>query len=474
MDGVLHLESMPEAGNLRVEKSMKSSSVFQPMAWRVVSGIVLVVLWGLLGGCGREPEEEFLFAPDSPPVTLTYVAPSNSLFSAPEQVAIDRFQELAPSIEVERQSYRFNAGNYLLDDPPPDVLLMWNGDQLSNAAELGLLADVSEVWTEGNLTEAYGRRFRDISRFEGTLRFVPSGFSWAGIYYNREVFDQFGLEPPDTWEEFIGICDTLLANGITPMSLAGQNPFISIYWFDYLNMRLNGPEFHRDLVAGRVDFLDPRVAQVWELWQSLLERGYFVERPGSTSEMNSMTALIRGDGDSPLTWEKAVMALAPHYSLADLPPVFANELDFFQFPRIDDTQPTGEISIVFGYVVPAEALNRIEANAFVGFMGSADAQELQLKQIGDDASNIGYVPVHREIDRELLSAAAYRGDQIVSEADEISPPMFLILADSMRASFNQVLRRLFLATSEPLDVVEIQLMLEEGRQRAIQSGEILQ
>ena len=457
-----------------MDKKMNSSKIFQPIALRAISAVVLIVLWGLLAGCGRDPEEEFLFAPDSPPVTLTYVAPSNSLFSAPEQVAIDRFQELAPSIEVDRQSYRFNAGDYLVDDQPPDVLLMWNGDQLRDAAELGLLADVSEVWTEGNLTEAYGRRFRDISRFDGTLRLVPSGFSWTGIYYNKEIFDQFGLEPPTTWDEFIGICDTFLANGITPMSLAGQNPFISIYWFDYLNLRLNGPEFHRDLIAGRVDFNDQRVAEVWELWKSILDRGYFVERPGSTSEMNSMTALIRGDADSPLTWEKAVMALAPHFSLADLPPLFANELDFFQFPRIDETVATGEVSIVFGYVVPADALNRLEANAFVGYMGSAEAQELQIKQIGEDQSNVGYVPVHRDINRELLSAAAYKGDQIVSEADEISPPMFLVLPDSMRATFNQVLRKLFLATSDPLEVAEIQALLEEGRQRAIQNGEIRQ
>ena len=453
---------------------MIHSKIILPIAGRVAIVLTLVALIGTLAACGREPEDEFLFAPDSPPVTLTYVAPNNSLFSAPEQVAIERFQELAPSIQVDRQSYRFNVGDYLMDEQPPDVLLMWNGGQLSSAAYQGLLADVSEVWTEGNFTEAYGRRFRDISRFEGTLRFVPSGFSWSGIYYNKEVFAQFGLEPPDTWEEFIAICDTLLANGITPMSLAGQNPFISIYWFEYLNMRLNGPEFHRDLIAGQVDFLDQRVAEVWELWKSLLDRGYFVERPGSTSEMNSMTALIRGDGDSPLTWEKAVMALAPHYSLADLPPLFANELDFFQFPRIDDTQPTGEVSIVFGYVVPADALNRIEANAFVGYMGSVEAQELQLKQIGNDESNIGYVPVHRDIDRELLSAAAYKGDQIVSEADEVGPPMYFFLPDSMRASFNQVLRKLFLATNDPLDVVEIQFLLEEGRQRAIQNGELAQ
>ena len=389
-------------------------------------------------------------------------------------MAIQRFKERAPSIEVDRQSYGFSAGNYLLETPPPDVMLMWDGYELRSAAANGLLADLSDVWTEGNLAEAYGRRFQDISRFDGTLRFVPAGFNWSGIYYNKEVFDQFGLSPPATWEEFILICDTLLANGITPMSLAGQNPFISILWFDYLNLRLNGPQFHRELMAGRVDFNDVRVARVWELWQTLLDRDYFVERPGSTSEMNSMTALIRGDGDSPLSWEKAVMTLAPQFSLDDLPPVFADELDFFQFPQIDPNVPIGEVSIVFGYIIPADAPHRFEAGAFAGYMGSAEAQELQLKRMGDEGINIGYVPVHREFDRELLSYAAEKGDQIVNGADEISPPLFLVLPNSMRAGFNQVLRRLFLASNFPLDITEIQSQLEEGRQRAIQNGEFPQ
>ena len=453
---------------------MRLSQLLRLKSRRFVIVALLLGLSGLLSGCGREREEDFLFAPDSPPVTLTYAAPGNSVFSEPEEVAIERFQALAPSIQVDRQSYGFNAGNSLLETPPPDVMLMWDGNELRSAAALGLLSDVSDVWTEGNLTEAYGRRFRDMSRFDGTLRFVPAGFNWTGIYYNKEVFEQFGFTPPATWEEFELICDTLLANGITPMSLAGQNPFIGLLWFDYLNLRLNGPEFHRDLIAGRVDFYDGRIAQVWEFWQSLLDRGYFVERPGSTSEMNSMTALIRGDGDSQLSWEKAVMALAPQFSLSDLPPAFAEELDFFQFPQIDPNLPMGEVSVVFGYVIPADAPNRVEAGAFAGFMGSAEAHELQIARIGEAETNIGYVPVHRELDRELLSAAAVKGDQIVTGADDINPPLFLVLPDSMRASFNQVLRRLFLATSNPLEVAEIQATLEEGRQRAVQNGEFPQ
>ncbi len=453
---------------------MRVSPAWQAKFKHILFLGLLAGLAGTLSGCGRDEGEEYLLAPDNPPVTLSYVGPGASVFNEPEEVAIQRFKERAPSIEVDRQSYGFSAGNYLLETPPPDVMLMWDGYELRSAAANGLLADLSDVWTEGNLAEAYGRRFQDISRFDGTLRFVPAGFNWSGIYYNKEVFDQFGLTPPATWEEFILICDTLLSNGITPMSLAGQNPFISILWFDYLNLRLNGPQFHRELMAGRVDFNDVRVARVWELWQTLLDRDYFVERPGSTSEMNSMTALIRGDGDSPLSWEKAVMTLAPQFSLDDLPPVFADELDFFQFPQIDPNVPIGEVSIVFGYIIPADAPHRFEAGAFAGYMGSAEAQELQLKRMGDEGINIGYVPVHREFDRELLSYAAEKGDQIVNGADEISPPLFLVLPNSMRAGFNQVLRRLFLASNFPLDITEIQSQLEEGRQRAIQNGEFPQ
>ena len=435
------------------------------------SAILLLTLCALLAGCGREREDDLLIPDDEPPVTISYVAPNAATLVGPEQVAIERFQQRAPSIEIDRQSYRRDGADYLLDDPPPDVMLVWDGYLLRSAAEQGLLADLSDIWSENNLAEHYGRRFRDISRFDGALRFVPAGFNWSGIFYNKEIFARYGLTPPATWEEFVRICDMLLANGETPMSLSGQNPFISSLWFDYLNMRMNGPEFHRDLVAGRVNYSDERVARVWELWISLLDRGYFNETPSSTTDLGSMTALVRGDAENSLNSQKAVMALAPQFSVGELPALFANELDFFQFPQMDPWLPVGEVSIVFGYVIPAGALNRLEAGVFVGYMGSAEAQELQLRQVGEDESNVGYVAVHQEFERDLLSAAAEKGEHIVRGADEIGPPLILGLPDSMQRGFNQVLRRLFLKSGTPITVAEIQTILEEARQRAIRNGE---
>ena len=40
-----------------------------------------------------------------------------------------------------------------------------------------------------------------------------------GYYYNKELFNQAGIKPAETWEEFFDNCDRLLAAGITPLAM---------------------------------------------------------------------------------------------------------------------------------------------------------------------------------------------------------------------------------------------------------------
>ncbi|MDE0312867.1 MAG: hypothetical protein OXI52_11435 [Caldilineaceae bacterium] len=96
------------------------------------------------------------------------------------------------------------------------------------------------------------------------------------------------------------------------------------------------------------------------------------------------------------------MTLAPHFSLMQLPPAFIDELDFFQFPQMDATIPLDEVSIVVGYVIPASAPNRPQADAFVRFMGSAEAQELQLNEVREAEGIVWLIPTHHDVDRNAL------------------------------------------------------------------------
>ena len=53
---------------------------------------------------------------------------------------------------------------------------------------------------------------------------LPYSRNYMGVYYNQEIFDEYGLEIPETWDEFTALCDTLQSNGITPIGIMGKDP----------------------------------------------------------------------------------------------------------------------------------------------------------------------------------------------------------------------------------------------------------
>jgi len=438
---------------------------------RVASLFLLLTSVLLFAGCDAQEDG------DVGPVRIKYVAPGSELQAVPEEAAIERFHERMPSIEVDRQTQVQGLSHYLSESPPPDAILWYEGYELYDTARQNLLFDLSNIWAENDLDEAYGRQFREIGRVDGTSRFIPAGFTWASVYYNKDIFERYGLIPPATWEEFISICDALLANGETPLSLTGKDHFHSTIWFSYLNMRLNGPSFHRRLIEGEVSYNDERLVPVWETWISLLQQGYFIESPGQTSETESVNALIRGDENSSPTQKKAVMALASHYSVGRLSPELAAELDFFPFPQMNSDSAVGEISLAFGYVIPAGAAHKAEASTFVGYMASAEAQSMQMVRISEDPTNAGWIPLHRDMDRSLLSVDARKGENIVRGADEVMPPLAFALPSGMFSGFTTLLEWMFLKLEtgdSEIDIFEIQSILEEARQQAFQNGEYRQ
>ena len=69
---------------------------------------------------------------------------------------------------------------------------------------------------------------------------------------------------------------SLQAAGVQPITLGNKYLWPAAGWFDYLNMRLNGPLFHLNLTSGRVAMTDARVLEVLRVWdRDLLAPGFF-------------------------------------------------------------------------------------------------------------------------------------------------------------------------------------------------------
>ena len=69
--------------------------------------------------------------------------------------------------------------------------------------------------------------------------------SLAGIFYNKEMFEKYGLSEPKTLADLENICKTLKDNGITPFALANGSKWTGSMYFMNLATRYGGLELSR-------------------------------------------------------------------------------------------------------------------------------------------------------------------------------------------------------------------------------------
>jgi ABC-type glycerol-3-phosphate transport system substrate-binding protein len=281
---------------------------------------LLLALLFAFAACGPEDAVDPLTLT---PVAITYMTFNQATEAQAEELLIERFQEKYPAIQVTRATYSQGPQRYLAGDASgADVLFLWTGYLLDAAMRQNRLGNLIDVWEENGFPGSITQPIQAMSYYQGAPYFVPGGHGWTAIYYNKEIFQRYDLTPPTTWQEFIDICEILWSNGETPLSIAGNNAFVGMLWFDYLNMRMNGPDYHRRLLNGEEDYTDPKITAVFETMRDLVERGFFVENPASMNDLSSVLSLIRGDSADPVERRKAVMTLGSNFGLDDLPPIF--------------------------------------------------------------------------------------------------------------------------------------------------------
>ncbi|MHB8130340.1 MAG: ABC transporter substrate-binding protein [Mobilitalea sp.] len=75
---------------------------------------------------------------------------------------------------------------------------------------------------------------------DGVQRAVPTTGYWEGMFCNKDLFDQFGLELPTDWDKMLTAIDTFKANGIIPIAVSLNN--VPHYWIEFLMLSAAGPE----------------------------------------------------------------------------------------------------------------------------------------------------------------------------------------------------------------------------------------
>jgi multiple sugar transport system substrate-binding protein/raffinose/stachyose/melibiose transport system substrate-binding protein len=335
----------------------------------------------------------------------------NSMHSDPDPRANDEklvamFNEANPNSPIQHstinhEDFKQAIRAYLVADPAPDVMTWFAGNRARFFIDKGLIMDISEVWEEEGWNEAYPKGFRAMSEVDGNAYFLPSSWYWWAMFYRQSVFDEFGIAPPETFDELLAACDTLNENGVIPITIGTKFRWTAAAWFDYLNMRVNGPEFHRDLMLGKESYDDPRVKEVFEVWNQLFEHNCFIEDAAAYSWQEAVVPFTQGE---------AAMYLMGQFILDEVPEEIRDDVDFFQFPIIDPSVPIGEDAPTDGYFIANAAQNPEGAKQFLAWLGSAEAQTSMVE-------DLGRIVVHGDVDRSLYPPMTQKGIELIETAD---------------------------------------------------------
>ena len=266
---------------------------------------------------------------------------------------------------VAATTYQPLLPTYLTSANPPDIYTWYAGSDADHYASRGLLLDVSDVWKS---MAGYQAALKSLSTdTSGKQIFVPTDYYWWGVFYRKSQFAKWGLSEPKTWSDFLNACATIKSKGVIPIGLgAGSGTaWVASAWFDYFDIRLNGADFHRELLQGKHSFTDPKVVDVFTTWKQVLP--YFDPNGTAVTWQDASNQLLQG---------QTGMLLTGTFFADAVPKGSIDDLDFFQFPVIDPSVPDAEEAPTDGLFASSKTHNAAAVLDFMTWMATPAAQNL--------------------------------------------------------------------------------------------------
>ncbi len=294
--------------------------------------------------------------PQQTVITLIYAYQNNQWSTCIEEV-IRRFEAENPHIDVQ---YEIHYEDVVYED------MLY---KLAARDELGDIMQIKEpyAWAESGLIAALpdtlAEQVNTTCTVAGSTYGVCALGTTTGIVYNKAMFTQLGLSVPETYAEFLDICQVLKENGITPLGVGGNDLWHFEYWLNHFlraDVLSVEPDFLAQCSAGERDWSDPLITDLLTHFNDLFRLGYVDESWPSTPD--GALAYHMAEGQVAMVFSGPWLAS----DAMDINPEL--DLGWFYVPNTDGEVVAGDSLDVFWTVTSGCAEDEDRYNAAVAFL----------------------------------------------------------------------------------------------------------
>ena len=307
---------------------------------------------------------------------------------------------------VDHNTFQEQINSYL-QGKPDNVFTWFAGYRMQFFAQKGLATPIDDVWK--TLTPLMPPAMKGASTgLDGHQYFVPIyNYPWA-VFYRKSVFKKNGYTVPTTWDQFMALAKKMKADGLIPIAFTDKDGWPAMGTFDILNMRINGYQFHVDLMAGKEAWDGAKVKAVFNQWKELLP--YY--SPGALG-------LTWQDGAQQVVKKQAGMFLLGSFVGQQFTnPSDHADLDFFAYPSINSKWGQDSLDApIDGFMLSKGQQNNADAKALLAYLGSAAAANTYLATDSND------VAANRHASRTHYSALQKKAADMIASAKHIAQYM---------------------------------------------------
>ena len=175
----------------------------------------------------------------------------------------------------------------------PDIIGIGGDINYSYYVDAEILADVSDYEGLSSINPTYVDILEslEIVPTEGTYG-VPYVANAAGVLYNRDMFEEHGWEIPETWTEFMDLCEEIQSEGILPFYFGFRDTWTCLAPWNALVVGLAPSDTCQQVNAGETTFTE-QYRETAEMCLQLLDYG--PDDPFAYGYNDACTAFANGE-----------------------------------------------------------------------------------------------------------------------------------------------------------------------------------
>jgi raffinose/stachyose/melibiose transport system substrate-binding protein len=272
---------------------------------KIVAALALGALATALAACGDDGGDS---GDSAHTLTLWHYESANSAMGIAWDRAIQIFENEHSGVKVKFERKGFeqiqqNAAMIINSDESPDIMEYNKGNATAGLlSSQGLLTDLTDEAEKRGWPDQLSESLQTTARYDdrgvmgsGEWYGVPNYGEYVMVYYNADMFEEYGISEPTTLDEMTQAMDTFVSKGVTPLGMSGAEYPAGQLWYELALSQADRSFVDAyQLYKGDVDFHSGPLKYGADTFDDWVKKGYVAQDSAALKAEDMGTAFIGG------------------------------------------------------------------------------------------------------------------------------------------------------------------------------------